>query len=273
MSKDDVVEDSKLLEELEVKYGKMRRVTGTMGKWFSRSLKFFFDCDDEDREGCADKMFSSADLDTLIVYFVVKGQDGYQLRDSRFKNIYSQNLRRMIKHFQTVLEPSVRHGLQVGGLAYMECIGYGAVIEARVKQTISDISKIKRIVEEETGLKYQVTEEKDNSDVKILNPLEQGAKPISVAQVRISGNTLALYAPKDKTLEKPAVKSGPEWEKYLKSVAWKDAMSLTIREKYYGILVTFDADTTSFKVELNYPVEEEKLRKACHAVDESGTLQ
>ncbi|MFQ6134910.1 MAG: hypothetical protein ACE5KU_03730 [Nitrososphaerales archaeon] len=273
MSTEDVVEASKLLEELEAKYGRMRRVTGTIGKWFSRRLKLFFDCEDDDKKGCAEEIFSSPDLDTLIVYFIVKGQDGHQLRDSRFKNIYGQNLQRMIEHFHTVLEPSIKHGLQLGRLTYVECIGYGAVIEERMKQTISDISEIKRIVEEETGLKYQIIEETDTPDVKILQPSEEEGKPISVACVRISGDTVTLYAPKDKTLEKPEVESGPEWEKYLKSVAWKDAMSLTIREKYYGILVTFDADTTRFKVELNYPVEEEKLRKACHAIDETRTIQ
>ncbi len=51
MSSEDVVKTSVFLEELEAKYGRMRRVTGSMGKWFSKRLKLFFDCDDEDKTG------------------------------------------------------------------------------------------------------------------------------------------------------------------------------------------------------------------------------
>ncbi len=84
---------------------------------------------------------------------------------------------------------------------------------------------------------------------------------------------MTLFAPKDKILEKPKEETGKEWGKYIKSVEWKDAMSLTIREKYYGILLTFDPKTTSFRVELIYPVEKEKLRKACSALSESKTIE
>lgn len=274
MSGESFVETTSLLEELEAKYGKMRRVTGTMSRWFSRDLRLFFDCEGEDKKRCAEQIFSSPHLETMIVYFIVKGPDSYQLRDSRFKNIYGQNLQRMIEHFQNVLEPSVRHGLQVAGLTYIERLGYGAVIKETFKQTVSDIFEIKRIIEAETGLSYRVTVEPSAPGVTVLQPLEaEVGKPVSVKNIRISRGTVTLYAPEDEAVKKPEVESGSEWEKYLQTVSWRDAMTLTIREKYYGILVVFDAHTISFKVELSYPVEEEKLRKACRALNETRTIQ
>lgn len=273
MNSKNVVESTKFLEEYETNYGKMRKVTGAIGKWFDPNRKLFFDCDEVKKNSCAEQIYLSPNIDNLIVYFIVKSNEEYQLRDSRFKNIYDHNLGRMIDHYHNVLEPSVKHGLQIGKLVYVECIGYSAIIIDRKKQTVFDIYLIKNIVEEETGVKFQIIENPDKPKDKILLPSQKPDKYISVTRIEISKDTLNLYAPKDKLLKKPIEDSGLEWKKYMKSVEWKDAMGLTIREKYYGTLLTFDSVTTSFKVELNYPVEEEKLRNACKALDESKSIE
>jgi hypothetical protein len=270
MNMGEIVEASKYIGELEEKYGPMRRVTGSIGRWFSRERHLFFDCGAENLEECAERLVSSPSLETLIVYFVVKGPDSHQLRDSRFKNIYSQSLRRMIEHFHNVLEPSIRHGMQVAGLAYIESVGYGVVIKERARETVSDVSEIRRIMVEETGVRYETKEYRGTT---VLRPAKNETQPIVVDQIRISENILTLYAPEDKSLTKPDVNDGPEWEAYHRSVVWKDAMTLTIREKYYGIMVFFDGETCRYAVELSYPVEEEKIRKACHAIGEALTLQ
>lgn len=273
MKSKKVIDANDFLEEYEINYGKIRKVTGTIGKWFDPNRKLFFNCDDVDKSKCVDQIYLSPDIDNLIVYFIVKSKDGYQLRDTRFKNIYDQNLEGMIHHYHDTLEPSVKHGLQVGHLSYIECIGYSAIIKDQKRKTVSDISLIKNIVEKETGFKYQIFENLDKPKEKIFLPLKKPEKNISIARIQISENTLILYAKKDKILKKPDKDFGNEWKKYLKNVQWKNAMSLTIREKYYGTLLTFDPITTSFKVELNYPVEEEKLRKACSAIDESRLIE
>ncbi len=273
MRAEEFVHTSKFLNDIESKYGGVRRVTGRMGEWFFSDLKLFFDCKGKAKKRCAENIFASPDLGTLIVYFVVRDQDGCQLRDCRFKNIYSQNLRRMIKHFHNVLEPSITFGFQVRGLTYIECIGYEAVIVKRVTKTISDIMVIKKIIEEEAVLEYQLIEEKGKPETKILCPTDSGSNLVSVAQIQIFDDTVVLYATKDKDLKKPNYESGPEWDKYLKSVSWKDAMSLSLKEKYYGTLLTFDPESVSYKVELNYPVEEKKLRQAFQALNESKKIQ
>ncbi len=269
-----IVESSKFLEELEAKYGKLRRITGLIGRWFSREHRLFFDCKDEfDLVGCVEQIVSSPNLETLIVYFVVKAQDGsYQLRDSRFKNIYGQSLKRMIEHFHNILEPSIRHGMQVARLVYIECIGYGVVIEERLADTVSDIQKITKILQEETGVKYEAVELQGSVMIRPVERREH-QRPPAVEEIRISGGTLALYAPEDKTLKKPKSESTAEWDEYLRNVQWKDAMTLNIRETFYGIMVAFDGERMRYKVELGYPVEVEKLRKACHALEETQTLQ
>jgi len=273
MNEEEIVESEKYLEEFETKFGEMRKVTGSIGKWFDTKRKLFFNSEDNDKGVFSEKVYSSPNIDSLIVYFIVQSQDGHQLRDSRFKNIYGQDLGTMIEHFHKVLEPSVKHGLQVGRLTYVDCIGYGAIIEEKVKDTISDTSLIKDILDDETGLKFNIETNSDKQGDKILRPSIGREKQPTIGFVQISNNKLTLFAPKDKILEKPKEETGTEWDKYLKSVEWKDAMSLTIRETYYGILLTFDPKTTSFKVELNYPVEEEKLRKACKALSESKTIE
>ena len=273
MTSGGIVESSRFLEELEAKYGKLRRITGLMGKWLSREQGLFFDCKDEfDLADCVDQIVSSPNLETLIVYFVVKAQDGsYQLRDSRFKNIYGQSLKRMIEHFHNILEPSIRHGMQVARLVYIECIGYGVVIEERVLDTVSDIPEITKILQEETGVKYEAVESQGSIMIRPVGRREQ--QPHAIEEIRIFGGTLALYAPEDKTIKKPKSESTVEWDAYLRNVQWKDAMTLNIRETFYGIMVTFDGEKMRYKVELGYPVEVEKLRKACHALEETQTLQ
>ncbi len=273
MNTKNVIESKNFLDTYETNYGKMRKVTGTIGKWFDSNRKLFFDCEDINKSKCSDQVYLSQNIDNLIVYFIVKSNDEYQLRDSRFKNIYGHNLSKLINHYHNVLEPSVKHGLQIGKLEYIECIGYSAIIVERKIQTVSDIALIKNIVEEETGIKFKVIENLNKPKEKIFLPSEKLSKYTSVARVEISKDILSLYAPKDKTLKKPKKDDDNEWKKYMKNVEWKDAMGLTIREKYYGTLLTFDSVTTSFKVELNYPVEEEKLKKACNALDESKSIQ
>lgn len=273
MTSEDIVESSSYIEELESKYGKLRRVLGVTGKWFSRSKKLFFDCEEQDRVGCLERLFESRNIGALMVYYIVKGQDGYQLRDTRFRNIYGQTLERLINHYHTVLEPSMKYGLKVGRLDYVECIGYGCSVEAKAKTTISEIPEIKRIIEEETRLTYIPVEGEGLPGVKVLQASGGNMSQISVEKITISKDSVVLYAPRDPSIEKPREESGPEWERYLKAAAWKDAMALSLREKYYGILVTFDVKTASFKVELNYPVEEKKLRKACRALEESRYLK
>lgn len=273
MTSEDILESSLYIEDLESKYGKLRRVLGVMGRWFSRSKRLFFDCEEQDRVGCLEHLFESRDIDALMVYYIVKGEDGYQLRDTRFRNIYGQTLERLVNHYHTVLEPSMQYGLKVGRLDYVECIGYGCSVEAKAKPTISELSNIKRIIEEETKLTYIPVEDESIPRVKVLQASEGDISRISVEKITIDKDSVVLYAPKDTSIEKPGEESGPEWERYLKAAAWKDAMALSLREKYYGILVTFDVKTASFKVELNYPVEEEKLRKACHALEESRYLK
>jgi len=270
MTNNTIVETSKFLEELETKYGKIRRITGKIGYWFSRNRKMFFDYEEQNKEAYLEQLYLTPNLGLLIIYFIVKGKDGYQLRDSRFKNIYGQTFQRMVDHFHTVLEPSVRHGLQVGGLTYLECIGYGAVIEETVAPTISSITEIKNIIEEETETKYEIVTGKDESET-IMKILETKSS-IIIDNVKIIGNILTLSAPKDLTVKQPLQESGLEWDQYLKNALWKDASTLTIREKYYGVLLVFDTKSASFKVELTYPVEETKLRKACKALKESKAL-
>jgi hypothetical protein len=272
MSEEGIIETEKYLEEFETKFGEMRKVTGSIGKCFDTKRKLFFDNEDTDKSVSSEKVYSSPNIDSLIVYFIVQSQDGHQLRDSRFKNIYGQDLGSMIEHYHKVLEPSVKHGLQVGKLTYVDCIGYGAIIEEKVVETISDTALIKDILDDETGLKFKIEVNSDKLDDKILHPSIENEEQPTISFVQISNNKLTLFAPKDKILEKPKEETGKEWDSYLKSVEWKDAMSLTIRETYYGILLTFDPKTTSFKVELNYPVEEDKLRKACAALSESKTI-
>jgi len=271
LSAEDIVESFRYIEELESKYGKLKRVMGVMGRWFSKRRKVFFDCEEEDKSRCLEGLFESRDIDALTVYYVVRGPNGYQLRDVRFKNIYGQTLDRFVNHYHLVLEPSMRYSLKIGGFEYVECIGYGCSIKVRAKRTISNISEIKRVVEEETGLNYILIEEAA-SGVKVLN-VSGGGGRVPVEKIVVSKESVTLYAPRDLSIEKPEEKAGPEFEKYLRNVAWKDAMALTLREKYYGILVTFDPDTTGFRVELNYPVDEERLRKACHALEESGSIE
>jgi hypothetical protein len=274
MSLEKIVESSKYLEELEAKYGKLRRITGLIGRWFSREQRLFFDCKNEgDIAGCIEKAVSSSNLETLIVYFVVKAQDDtYQLRDSRFKNIYGQSLNRMIEHFHNILEPSIRHGMQVARLVYIECVGYGVVIEERMRETVSDISEISKVLQEETGVTYQAVTSDELTTLRPVELREQKAQ-FAVEEARIIGGILTLYAPKDKGLEKPKSESAAEWDEYLRNVQWKDAMTLNIRETFYGIMVTFDGEEVRYKVELEYPVELEKLRKACHALKETQTVQ
>ncbi len=273
MTAGSIVESSRYLEELEAKYGKLRRITGLIGKSFSREQRLFFDCNNEfDLAGCVEQIISSPNLETLIVYFIVKAQDGsYQLRDSRFKNIYGQSLKRMIEHFHNILEPSIRHGMQVARLVYIECVGYGVIIEERVADTVSDILEITKILQEETGAKYEAVELQGSVVIRPVVRREQ--QPPTIEEIRITGETLVLYAPQDKTLKKPKLESTSEWDEYLRNVQWKDAMTLNIRETFYGIMVTFDGDKVRYKVELGYPVEVEKLRKACHALEETQTLQ
>jgi len=124
-----IIESTRFIEELESKYGMMRKLTGTIGKWFNPNLRLFFDCENTNISKCADKVYSTSNPDSLIVFFIVQSKDGYQLRDSRFKNIYDQNLSLMIERFHKVLEPSIKFGLQMGNLIYIECVGYGAVIK------------------------------------------------------------------------------------------------------------------------------------------------
>ncbi|MCL4436575.1 MAG: hypothetical protein M1503_04095 [Thaumarchaeota archaeon] len=269
-----IVEASKYLEELEAKYGKLRRITGLIGRWFSRDHRLFFDCENEfDLAGCVGQIVSSPNVETLIVYFLVRMQDGScQLRDSRFKNIYGQSLKRMIEHFHNILEPSIRHGMQVARLVYVECIGYGVVIEERILDTVSDISEIANVLHEETDVKYEAVESEGAITLRPVGRREQQHAP-AIEEIRISDGTLALYAPKDKTLKKPDSEAAVEWDEYLRHVQWKDAMTLNIRETFYGIMVTFDGELVRYKVELGYPVEVEKLRKACHALEETQTLQ
>jgi len=170
------------------------------------------------------------------------------------------------------LEPSIRHGMQVARLVYVECIGYGVVIEERLADTVSDIPDITKILQEETGVKYEAVELQGSITIRPVERREQ-QRPPAVEEIRISGGTLALYAPEDKALKKPKSESTAEWAEYLRNVQWKDAMTLNIRETFYGIMVTFDGEKMRYKVELGYPVEVEKLRKACHALEETQTLQ
>lgn len=271
MNSSSIIEASKFLDKLQADYGKLRMITGKIGKWYYPDLKIFFDCTEGDKGECAKNILNERDLDSMIVYFIVEGEDGFQLRDSRFKNIYGQNLERMISHFHMVLEPSIQHGLQVGGLKYIKCIGYGAIIESREIETVENIEEIRKIIEEETMIAFRLEDDKNKAGVKLLIPKSfEDNKSIHI--VRISDTMLSIYAPKNKNIEKPESHTGPEWNNYLKQVTWKDAMSLPIREKYYGILVTFDAETASFKVDLAFPVEEEKLRKACQALIESSSI-
>jgi len=267
----DIIEASEFLDSLKSEYGKLRMITGNIGKWYYPKLKIFFDCPIGDKAECARNILTDRDLGSMIVYFIVEGKDGFQLRDSRFKNIYGQNLERMISHFHMALEPSIRHGLQVGGLKYIRCIGYGAIMESRDIDTIENIEEIVKIVEQETKLQFRIEDDKENPGGKILFPLYSRDNG-SIDRIRISDDMISIYAPKNKNIDKPESHSGPEWNNYLKKVTWKDAMSLPIREKYYGILVTFDSETASFKVDLTFPVEEEKLRKACHALIESSSI-
>jgi hypothetical protein len=269
LNNSSVIETTKLLKDLEAKYGKISLVTGSMGELYYSKEKIFFTCEDDDKINCVEDIFVSPNLETLIVYFLVKDKNAYQLRDARFKNIYDQNMKRMINHYHKVLEPSVKHGLKVGGFEYERCVGYGSVIIKVKKHTISDMKEIQRIIEEETKLDYRLNRGKESWEAELV-PLKDGLeKKPSVASVRLFKDTLVLFGPLDTTLIKPKEDTGLEWDDYEKKVAWKDAMTLTIREKYYGILVNFDPSNTSYKVELNYPVEIEKLRMACKALDES----
>jgi hypothetical protein len=263
-----IIETSEFLKSLEVKFGKIRLITGLMGNWYSYHNKLFFDCQENDRNECAKKLFVNPDLDTLIVYFLVKNRDGYQLRDSRFKNIYDHNLKRMINHFHKVLEPSVKHGLQVGGLTYESCIGYGVKIIKHNRPTLANVDDIRQIIEKATGMKYKIINKPNNSEVNLIPNVVKQNDQIIITSVKILSDTIIIFGLKDKTLVKPNDDSSPEWKTYLKKVAWKDAMTLNVREKYYGILVIFDPHVVRYKVELNYPVEKKKLDMAFQALKE-----
>lgn len=94
-------------------------------KWYSVSVKVFFDCEGE-LNACLEQILNYVGFKFFTVFFL--GRDvstgEWRIIDLKFRNLGKETLRHFIRRFHSQLEPSTMLGLQSSGLEKINRIGY-----------------------------------------------------------------------------------------------------------------------------------------------------
>jgi len=94
-------------------------------EWFSESNQIFFDCKDQDKNTCLERVLKRTDLEAFTIFFVVKEPNGAcKFMDASFRNLGTETLERFINRYHQQLESMTRLSIQTIGLQYVECIGH-----------------------------------------------------------------------------------------------------------------------------------------------------
>jgi len=114
------------VDSLKQKYPGFDFPSYKLREWFSKSHMTFFDCKEQDKASCLEKILRLTNLEAFTIFFVVKDSSGtYKFMDANFRNLGTETLEHFIARFHQQLESMTKLSVQTIGLDYIECIGHG----------------------------------------------------------------------------------------------------------------------------------------------------
>jgi hypothetical protein len=121
----EVVSTSAYVRSLKEKYKGLDIPTYKLKEWFSTSRRIFFDCENQEKKACLERLLKRTDLDAFVIFFVVREPSGsYRFMDASFRNLGTETLEHFINRFHKQLEAMTKLGVQATGLEYIECVGH-----------------------------------------------------------------------------------------------------------------------------------------------------
>jgi len=113
------------VESLKEKYKGFDFPAYKLREWFSKAHQVFFDCRDQDKNVCLEKLLKRTNLEAFTIFFIVKESGGaYRFMDASFRNLGTETLEHFISRYHQQLESMTRLSIQTIGLEYVECIGH-----------------------------------------------------------------------------------------------------------------------------------------------------